>query len=337
MEYKNPYFYNRDSSIDPQYKYIDYIDIMPIYGSSVSYNSRINILQTYDNKLKILPSSANSLEIKYNLKFLLDNTQTGNLLKTIEVAGGFKYLKFNLRSYFYKAIVGLVDSYSVSKVDNQSNAVDIIVSCNIKAPSFNWKYSSLYDLERARLLNNYSYGNAFLTSKVYKKYDFVYYDLNDKNHDTNNFWFSKTDQTLPSSFSVDLFSREFIFENKLPFEIKNKFDVYQFNAKNSFLQNIKSKDNSNTLKEQVLTFQNIDDHQCLAILFFLEKKCGYKRFLYDFPIYFKKNKIFICTRWDHVINYENSNNLSLTFVEDPSALVKRIYPNSSTSPFTVND
>ena len=96
MEYKNPYFYNRDSSIDPQYKYIDYIDIMPMYGSSVSYNSRINILQTYDNKLKIVPSSANSLEIKYNLKFLLDNAQTGNLLKTIEVAGGFKYLKFNL-------------------------------------------------------------------------------------------------------------------------------------------------------------------------------------------------------------------------------------------------
>ena len=26
MEYKNPYFYNRDSSIDPQYKYIDYYE-----------------------------------------------------------------------------------------------------------------------------------------------------------------------------------------------------------------------------------------------------------------------------------------------------------------------
>lgn len=337
MAYKNPYLYNRDQSVKPEYDYIKEIYITPIYGSSVSYNSRINILQTYDNKLKILPSSANNLEIKFNFKFLLDDKNTGDLLKTIETAGGNRYLKFNIQNYFYKPVIGLIDSYSVSKTNNQSSTVDIVIACNIKAPEFNWRGSSLYDLIKMRSLTGFSYGENYSVSKTYKKYDFIYYDVGDKNHDTNNFWFAKNDITTSGNFSTNLFSREFIFETKIPFELKNNLDVYKFSAKNSFLQNIKSKDNSNSLKEQTLTFDNIDDHQCLSLLFFLEKKCGYKRFLYDFPIFLKKNKIFICSRWEHTMNYYNSNRLSLTLIEDPSYLVKKIYPNQTNSAFTIND
>jgi hypothetical protein len=337
MAYRNPYLYNKDQSVKPEYDYIKEIYITPIYGSSVSYNSRINILETYDNRLKILPSSANNLDIKFNFKFLLDDKNTGDLLKTIETAGGNRYLKFNIENYFYKSIIGLIDSYSISKTSNQSNTVDIVIACNIKAPEFNWKGSSLYDLTKMRSLTGCSYGENHSTSKTYKKYDFVYNDVGDKNHNVNNFWFAKNDIITSENFSTNLFSREFIFETKIPFELKNNLDIYKFSAKNSFLQNIRSKYNSNSLKEQTLTFDNIDDHQCLSLLFFLEKKCGYKRFLYDFPIFLKKNKIFICPRWEHVMNYYNSNKLSLTLVEDPSALVKKIYPNEINSQFTIND
>ena len=95
MAYNNPYFYNRDFSVDPKYNYVYDLSIYkPIYGSSVSFESRLNYTQTVNNALKILPSSENNVSIKYNLRFFLNDLEAGNLLRTIEIAGGYKYLKF---------------------------------------------------------------------------------------------------------------------------------------------------------------------------------------------------------------------------------------------------
>ena len=45
-----------------------------------------------------------------------------------------------------------------------------------------------------------------------------------------------------------------------------------------------------SLKKLPLKFDNIDDIECRSILFFLEKKCGYRRFIYEYPIFLKENK-----------------------------------------------
>jgi phage-related protein len=312
MAYFNPFSYNRDSSVDSKYEYIaDLSNFKPIYGSSVSFSSRLNYLQTVDNALKVLPASENNLVVRYNLKFLLTDNETGSLLKTIEIAGGTRYLKFTDPSSFYKDMIGLVEDYSIIKSSQELNEVNIIVSSYFKSPIFNWRTSSFFNID-----SSYDYSSY----KDYKKYDFVYYATSNVNSKIDNFWFAKQDISASNNdlFDSSLWTKKFIYETKLPFELKNKFDIYQLDYKNSFIQNIKHKDNSNTLKQYPIKFENISDQQCLSILLFLEKKCGYRRFIYDFPFLLKRAKVFICTEWNHVIKYADCNDITATFVEDPN-------------------
>jgi phage-related protein len=302
--------------IDTKYTYSD-LPQKPVYGSSVSFKSRLNYLQTIDNSLKILPASENNLVLQFNFKFLLNNDELGNLLKTIEIAGGYKNLKFNDPSNMYKDIIGLVENYSVNKTTNSINETDIPINIYSKAPIFNWKTSSFLNIE-----NDLEYRS----SKNYKKYDFVYFDPKKTNaqydgekNKIDNFWFAKEDiaATNDLKFYTQKWTKTFNHDSKLPFNLNNKFDFYQMDYKNSYIQNIKYKDNPNTLKKFDFKIENITDNQCRSILFFLEKKCGYRRFVYKFPFMFSGYKVFICTEWNHVFKYDDCNDITATFIEDP--------------------
>jgi len=324
MAYRNDYFYNRDSSVDKKYPYIDDLSIYkPIYGSSVDFISRLNFLETVDNSLKILPSSENNLTTKYNFIFLLNDDQLGGLLRTIEVAGGYRYLKFTDPSGIYKNIVGLVEDYSISKTTSKLNELRLTISSYIKSPIFTWRTSSFL---------NVTASNSIIANKFYRKYEFIYIepnsirnnggpDIYDTGNKIDNFWFATQDFTMNSASYLQwktFWTKKFIYETKMPFNLQNKFDVHQLEYKNSFIQNIKHKDNSNSLKKYEIKLENLDDFTCRSILFFLEKKCGYKRFMYDFPIFLNTNKVFICTQWSHTFKYKDSNDIIATFVEDPN-------------------
>jgi phage-related protein len=317
--YQNPYFYNRDFSVDSSYVYVnDLSKFKAVYGSSVSFSSRLNYMQTIDNSIKVIPASENNIVVKYNLIFLLNNQLTGELLKSIEAAQAHKFLVFKDPSRMYKDIIGYVEDYSVNKTSLNLNEVKISVVNTIKSPLFNWRTSSyLEDISVET--------TAFSPSLFYKKYDFIYLEdestaslttLNKQNK-INNFWFARKDIS-PSQFNIADWSKSFIYETELPFELVNQIDVFKSDYKNSFVQNIKFKNNTNVLKSYDIKFTNIDDRTCRSILFFMEKKCGYRRFIYDFPIFLKKHKVFICTEWSHTFKYFNCHDLTLKFVEDPN-------------------
>jgi hypothetical protein len=308
MAYNNPFFYNRDSSIDSVYEYVKDLSIYkPIYGSSVNFKSRYNFIQTVDNTLKILPASENNLTVVYNLIFLLNDLETGNLIKTVEVAGATKPLKFYDPSGIYKFFIGFVEDFSISKTSNSLNQVTLKISYFFGAPLLNWKTSSFFNL------SNLDFSNSI----NYKKNQFVYNEsYANTNNKIDNFWFAKSD--IPAGpFNIENWTKSFNFYTKLPFQVNSNLDYFKFEYKNSFLQNIKHKENSNTIKEYRAKFESIDDVECLGILFFLEKKCGYRRFIYDFPIYFRKQKVFICTEWNHVFKYKNCNDVEILLSEDP--------------------
>ena len=350
MAYNNPFFYNRDSSIDTIYDYVDVSNYKPIYGSSVDFSSRLHTLETIDNALKVLPASENNLVIKYNLKFLLTQTETGNLLKTIEIAGGYKYLKFMDPSNLYKDFIGLVEDYSISKSSNNLNNVNLTVNCYFKSPIFNWRTSSI--LKDITVQNTEFFTGLNYSTIGKNKYDFFYYDMSmdsllfkyfTSKNKIDNFWFRKSDSTndaFTQTYTLDNiakthtmgeanlliflnnFSRDFFYEPKLPFSVENKFDIYQTNYKNSFIQNVKYKNNSNSLKSYKLKYENITTSQAKSMLLFLEKKCGYKKFIYNFPIFFNEKKVFICPKWNHTFNYDNSHNIDVEFIEDPNPNIK---------------
>jgi phage-related protein len=321
MAYNNPFLYNRDSSVKDSYNYINDLSIYkPIYGSSVSFVSRLNSLETVDNSLKILPSSENNISINFMLRFMLNDEDTGNLLKTIEIAGGYKQIKFTDPSNFYKNIIGIVENYSISKNSGGSNLNEVNISLfsYTKAPLFSWRTSSILE-------DITTESTTFSSSKSYKRHEFVYIDPSEeadaKNYTGNkidNFWFAKNDISAGTSFSLNNWTKNFDHDYKLPFQLENNFDIYKADFKNSFIQTIKHKNNSNSLKKLPLKFDNIDDIECRSILFFLEKKCGYRRFIYDYPIFLKPNKVFICTQWTHVFKYKNCHSINLDLIEEPS-------------------
>jgi phage-related protein len=166
----------------------------------------------------------------------------------------------------------------------------------------------------------------YSSSRNYSKYDFVYFDPKKySEHDgeknkIDNFWFAKEYISAANNqkFDTTKWTKIFNHDSKLPFNFQNKYDFYQMDYKNSFLQNIKYKENANVLKKFEFKIENISDVQCKSILFFLEKKCGYRRFIYKFPFALSGYKVFVCIDWNHVFKYYDCNDITATFVEDPS-------------------
>jgi hypothetical protein len=328
MAYYNPFVYNRDNStasislVNP-----NLMDYKSLYGSSVSFTSRLNFIETIDNSLKVLPNSENNLSVKYNLKFLLEDAGILGLLRNLEIAGGYKYVKFKDWSGLYSDMIGLAEDYSLNKTSHNYTALDIFLSSYIKAPIFNWKTSSYLNLQ--------NYSTVYSSNKSYKKYDFVYIDPSviplAKNYTGNkidNFWFAKNDISAGTAFSLSNWTKDFIYPIQLPYQITNKFEVMQLNYRNSFIQNIKTKNNAHLIKDYNIKFENIDTTQCRSMLFFLEKKCGYRRFIFRYPVesfangfgspIYNKYKVFICTKWNHVFKYDNCHDLDITITEEPN-------------------
>ena len=188
----------------------------------------------------------------------------------------------------------------------------------IKAPLLNWRTSSI--------LNNTSSSiTLFNSANSYKRHEFVYIDpetiplaKNFTGSKIDNFWFAKNNIAANTSFSLENWTKNFFHDHKLPFTLSNELDFYKMDFKNSFIQTIKHKNNSNALKRVSLKFDNIDDIECKSILFFLEKKCGYRRFIYEYPIFLKESKVFICTKWTHTFKYENSHLIDMELIEEPN-------------------
>jgi phage-related protein len=268
-------------------------------------------LQAVDNSIKAQPNSENNLIAKFNLKFLLSDTVTGQLLKAIEIASGNKYLRFNDPSNFYDSFIGLCQDYKVNKESKHLNNVEIVLINNHSAPIFNWSKS--YFLKNINSVNN-----LFSESKAYNKYEIVYHE--DSNYflgnKFDNFWFANKNIQANTSFTPLNFTKNFFHETKYPFEVSNSIDVKSLDYKNSFTQYVKNKTNINTLKSFPMRFENISDDQCRSILFFLERKLGYRKFIYEFPLYFNKNKIFICVNWKHTFNYFNCHDIMMELNED---------------------
>ena len=104
----------------------------------------------------------------------------------------------------------------------------------------------------------------------------------------NDFWFCYKDASaLPFNtytyygkhdyylkvYAVDIdtnyWTKNFYFETKYPFILENEIDIYKLDYKNSFVQNVKHKQNTNVLKQFSLRFENIEDDECRAMLLFL--------------------------------------------------------------------
>jgi phage-related protein len=304
-------FYNRDQNISG-------IDIpsslyyKPQYGSKVTFSSKVHMYETDDGNYNIIPMSINSLTAKFDLKFSLDELNTQKLVSFIESKNGANSFILNDPSNIYRPLEGFSSEYSINHINK--NHYETMVGFDVyESPDIlNWSGMSFLNYN----LKNYS------TSGIYKKYDVVYFPKN--SNKLNNFFYCTGDhtsspQTSPTGLSSQ-WTQSFFFKPDIGVQNSVQFDLGKIEFKNSFMQNVKTKNNIARININY-KFNNISNQHAKSILHYLENKCGYRRFLVNIDSVYNRSKVYMCPSWTHTWNFYNSNDIEIQLVEDVLGII----------------
>lgn len=309
-------FYNRDSNISGVTAEADYADLSltPNYGSRVSFKSKRFIYEVDDFQINSIPSSMNSLEVQYDVRYDLNETNTKKLAAFIESKNGNQLFEFNIDSSgIYKSVSGVSDNYAINHVNNQRYEVAVSYSVDEAPNLFNWSGMNFVNLD----FQNYDYSTS------YEKYDVVYTGVN--SNKLNNYYYCNEDHTSSATNSPtgasSKWSQDFFFKPDIGLQndVQLKNEVLEF--KNSFKQRVKTKDNNASFPVNY-AFTDISDKQLKCMLHFLENKAGYRRFRHDIESVYNKPKVMYCPEWDHTWKFYNAHDLNVTLVEDVLGVIQ---------------
>ncbi len=304
-------FYNRDRNISGVVapNELSGLSLTPVYGSRVSFSANNYRYTTDDFYYNLIPLSENSLEVKFGVRYDTDETNAQKLANFFESKSGYVQSAFTPDdSGIYKTVSGVCDNYAINFVNNQHYevAAEILVE---KAPNlFNWSGQTFTNLPF----------QDFATSTAYSKYDVVYTGVNDNK--LNNFYYCTGDHTSSLANSPtgasSMWTQTFFFDSDIGIQnsVKIKSDTVDYI--NSFKQRLKTNDNISTF-DISYQFSDITDKQLKCMLHFLENKGGYRRFRNQIPSVYNRPKVYYCPQWEHTWKYYNSNDLSVSFIEDP--------------------
>ncbi len=285
--------------------------LTPVYGSQVSFSSKINSYQTDDHYYNLIPMSVNSLSADFQLRYDVSEVNARGLANFFESKSGYKTFEFTPdNSGIYKTVSGYCNNYAINFVNNQHFEVAASIAIDDAPTLLNWSGNSFTNLS----FRDYNYSIA------YKKYDVVYTGINQNKLD--NFYYctgdhSSTHSNSPTGAS-SMWTREFFFKPDIGTQndVQIKVDAPEY--KNSFTKRILPKGETNIATFGMeYTYSNITDKQSKAMLKFLENKGGYRRFEHQIPSVYNQPKVYYCPQWTHTWNYYNSNTIKVTFVEDP--------------------
>ena len=330
-------FYNRDSNI--QLSLTDKIGqsdslggyYTPVYGSRVTFESRLSSYETSDGYFNTIPLSINNLKAKFDLRFDLNEFESQRLIDFIESKQGIRAFEIDDPTDLYRPLPGFCTEYSVNHINK--NHYEVAVSFEVdQVPSLlNWKNSSFVNYEIGQWIENTDY----------KKYDIIYYDLNDINptdqvigvnldgiNKLNKFYYASRDfnssigtDTQPTD-ALSPWRQDFFFEPDIGLQNDVTMAIQKNEFKNSFIQRVKTKKNIGALKLNY-KFSNITTQKARAILHFLENKGGYRRFRLDMKSIYNKPKVFYSPSWTHTWKSANSHDIEVVLIEDPLGIISK--------------
>jgi|TARA_R100001460_G_scaffold78262_1_gene119267 phage-related protein len=290
--------------------------LTPNYGSSVSFKSSSNSYTTDDFYYELVPLSANSLTAEFNVQYSVHEHNASGLANFFESKSGFTAFEFNAdNSGIYKNLSGFCEQYSIQVNNNQNFTFNAKVAVDTAPNLFNWSGNNFTNLEF----------QGWVPSNAYKKYDVVHSGIN--NNNLNNFYYCTGDHTSSAANSPagasTMWTQKFFFEpdQTQQFNVGIKSDKTSF--KNSFVQRLGGKKNTQNIAkfDTSYSYTNITDLQLKSMLHFLENKGGYRRFEHDIPSVYNRPKVYYSPSWNHTWVYANSNNLTVTLVEDPLGII----------------
>jgi phage-related protein len=330
-------FYNRDSNI--KLNLSDKIDdsdslssyYTPVYGSRVTFESRLNSYETTDGYYNTIPLSINNLKATFDLRFDLNEFESQRLIDFIESKQGIRAFEFSDASDFYAPLIGFCNDYSVNHINKNHYEVAVRFEVDQVPSLLNWKNGSFV---------NYEIG-TWLENTNYEKYDILYFDLNDFNsaqqvigvnpdgiNKLNKFYYASYDHN--SLLGVDSqptdgispWEQDFFFEPDIGLQNDVQLSILKNEFKNSFVQRVKTKKHVGAINLNY-KFTNITTKKALAILHFLENKGGYRRFRLDVKSIYNKPKVFYSPSWTHTWKSFNSHDIEVRLIEDPLGIISK--------------
>ena len=304
-------FYDRTNNLSG-IQILDGFDYVPVYGSSVTFESKNLQFDNHDNYFQLIPQGINNLRGKFSLKYHVNEGDAQKLANYYESSEGVNWVDIKTDPSVYQDIYGYCTEYSITHINNQRHEFSVMIE-SVETPGvINWSGMNYLSPDFDNWQN----------SQAYKKYDIVYTGVNDSKLD--NFYYCTEDHTSTTDNSPtgnnSSWTQEFFWEPDLNTSSPVKLDVVRYEGGFDVFNKIKK----NTAKlETQYSFSSISTKQLKSMLHFLENKAGYRRFKHYLPKVFNRPKVYICPSWQHTWVYDNSHNLSVNFQEDPMGVLPK--------------
>lgn len=308
-------FYNRDRNITGAVPLASF-NFEPNYGSSIAFSCKNNKIAYNDNTYLLVPSTLNNIVGNCNFNFTVRSGDAQKMMNFFESQSGTGYFAITDDSQIYRTLNGFANNFSISMQGNSLYNVDLAFSVERNSSFLDWSGMSFV---------NYDFKN-WRVGATYEKYQPVYFETQ-KDSLIKNFFYAK--QTHLSSYvniptNESFWTQDFFYENDFGLSVDTEPTIDYLNFRNSFTQRIKSQDNIHSFKKIDLSYKNISDFKLKSMLHFLESHLGYMKFRFDCPQIYNRPKIFYAETWSHSWNYKDSNNLTVTLVEDPLGILNQI-------------
>lgn len=308
-------FYNRDRNITGANPLTSF-SFDPNYGSSVSFSCKNNKVAYNNNTYSLTASTLNNIVGNCNFTFTVGSGDAQKMINFFESQSGTGYFAISDNSQVYRTLNGFANTFNISMQGNNLYNVELAFSVERNSSFLDWKGMSFV---------NYDF-KTWQIGETYEKYQPVYFETQ-KDNLLKNFFYAKESHTgaydkAPTNESY--WTQDFFYENDFGLSVNTEPTIEFLNFKNSFTQRIKSQDNIHSFKKLDLSYKNISDFKLKSMLHFLESHLGYMKFRFDSPQIYNRPKIFYAETWSHSWNYQDSNNLTVTLVEDPLGILNQI-------------
>lgn len=308
-------FYNRDRNITGAVPLASF-EFDPNYGSSISFSCKNNKIAYNNNTYSLTPSTLNNIVGNCNFSFTVGTGDAQKMMNFFESQSGTGYFAISDNSQIYRTLNGFANSFSIGMQGNNLYNVNLTFAVERNSSFLDWKGMSFV---------NYDF-KTWGTGVYYEKYQPVYFETQ-KDNLIKNFFYAKQSHT--SSYAnnptnEEFWTQNFFYENEFGLNVDTEPTIDYLNFRNSFTQRIKAQDNIHSFKKLDLSYKNISDFQLKSMLHFLESHLGYMKFRFDCPQIYNRPKIFYAETWSHSWNYKDSNNLTVTLVEDPLGILNQI-------------
>lgn len=346
---------NDSPSEDPANWSSDSFFFDPDYGSSVSFSCH-NIKHEYDDGYYIYqPKGVNSIKIEFSLQFKnRTNKESNAIIHFLESHLG-QYQKdrpsFNLKynqgiQGFYWDQMSRFHPYlssgmaqkkfyclSYSHSLNFENSNDLNIKITNMDTSLMAKSESLFIDKAADYNNDTDYQkNNIVFFPDNKKFYYYKSDISIKEKppaQSKNAW--SRDGGFYEDINLDYWTRDFLWRPSLTMKVDVSPRVKILSLNNNYSQVHRDGINEKLINLD-LDFNNRGDHECAAILHFLEQHYGCRPFRVELPAPYEKKRNFVCQSWSHVYNYKQNHSIKIKLEEFPFKLSPEKYDGLVTEP-----